>query len=457
MLNQRRTSSRAIVVSGATGFLGGELVLRLLSKPSEDRSLICVVRAGSDCEAAERGAKRLPEILGRPPTLEESARCVWIRGDLEQPHLGWNHTRWNDVATQTDEIYHCAASVSFDLPLHEAQRINVDGTRHIFDLAMTARSKPGGFKRFHHVSTAYVSGTSAAVVDANFLPEDKASNFRNTYEQTKARAERFLRQQSAIPVSIYRPSIVGGSSTTGRTTNWNVLYVPMKMVARGQLPVFPHGGRCIVDTVAVDFVVDAMVALSDQPGDDNRSFHLTAGPTAFIVDELLSRTSAEAQRRGGYRPSSTTLLSPRVWSALTVATKVASRSPKGLGSVRTKARLMKRGLSSCDVYVPYTTVDTVFSAGREHDLLRTLGVTMPAGSDYLDTILRYALDHNFGRKPDTDYRWPEPIDRTGAESAREDGSADPVVDEVLRHLSPVRMPIVANGSAVATTGLEVRS
>ena len=55
-----------------------------------------------------------------------------------------------------DVVCHCAASISFDLPLEEAREINVEGTR-----AMLALARAAGARRFVHVSTAYVAGTHA--------------------------------------------------------------------------------------------------------------------------------------------------------------------------------------------------------------------------------------------------------------------------------------------------------
>lgn len=405
-----------VLISGATGFLGGELLLRLLDSEPHHHRLLCLVRADSHEAAEARGWQRLHDLLGRETTPAEQHRVSWIRSDLEEPRLGWNGATWTAVARNLVAVYHCAASVSFDLPLDAAQRINVDGTKHIFELAQLATRTHNNFRRFHHVSTAYVAGVTDAVVDANFLPDDRAANFRNTYERTKARAERFLRSQTDVPVSIYRPSIVGGHTRTGRTDNWNVLYVPMKMVARNQLPVFPIGGRALIDSVGVDFVVDAMVALGRAAESGVEAYHLTAGPTAFSLTDLMKRTAERADKVPGYRPSHTRLVSHAAWSALTGSMAAAARLPKRFTKTRRKGRVGQRALSGCAVYVSYTNVNTVFSTAREHRMLRGAGVVMPPGLDYLDTIVDYALTHNFGKIPDHSYYWKHraSLESTGA-------------------------------------------
>ena len=56
------------------------------------------------------------------------------------------------IQEEVTTVVHCGASISFDLPLEEARRINVDGTRAVLDLAGRAGA------RVVHVSTAYVAG-----------------------------------------------------------------------------------------------------------------------------------------------------------------------------------------------------------------------------------------------------------------------------------------------------------
>ena len=395
-----------IVVTGATGFVGGELLKRLIRRGASviGTTIICPVRAGSADEATTRGQKRLVDLVGEAEAARVKDRIEWIRGDLEEPRLGWDSTTWRRVATRTGEIYHCAASVSFDLPLEEAQRINVDGTQHIYELAETAQVIHGQFRRFHHVSTAYVSGVATGPVDAHHLPDDRASNFRNTYERTKARAERFLRERAtsanpdAAPVSIYRPSIVGGDSVTGETDNWNVLYVPLKMAARGMLPAFPRGGRALIDSIGVDYVVDGMLALGDHSTERLHAFHLVAGPGAFDLTEMFDTMYRLGSAHPDFTPSKTKLLGTGQWNTLTTGMRMAARAPKRCGNLRRTGVQAQRGLAGCAVYVPYTRVDAVFENFAEVEVLRSYGVNMPAPSDYLTTIIDYALAADFGKR-----------------------------------------------------------
>lgn len=384
------------LVTGATGFVGGELVKTLLE--TSTRRLVCPVRADNADHATQRGAARLAELFGSG-SIAVAHRVRWVRADLEERQLGWTTNQCAALVGEISEVFHCAASVQFDLPLDEARRINVDGTVNVFELAKAAHRANGSFRRFHHVSTAYVAGPRKGVVQPGYLPSARAANYRNTYEQTKAEAERWLRAQASddIPVSVHRPSIVGGHITTGATNNWNVLYVPMKMAARGMLPVFTCGGRQLVDSVGVDFVVQAMAVFAELDTQRYHCHHLTAGQTAFTTTDLIRVTETRA-KGAGMNPSSTVFMHPRRWAATMAALKIAARLPKRFASIRRKGVLASRAAGAFSVYVPYTAVDAEYDARKDHETLKAHGVEMPNAHVYLATIVDYALAADFGKR-----------------------------------------------------------
>ena len=81
-----------------------------------------------------------------------------VPGDLVAPALGLSDATREQLATEVDEIVHCGASVSFELPLRESRAINVAGTARVLGLA-EACAERGGLRRMTYVSTAYVAGT----------------------------------------------------------------------------------------------------------------------------------------------------------------------------------------------------------------------------------------------------------------------------------------------------------
>ena len=175
-----------VFLTGATGFLGMEVLARLLERG--DREVVCLVRAADD--GGRRGAprRRARDALDatRRPTAPASAP---IAGDLTSPGLGMDVVERTELAEEVGAVLHCAASISFDLPLEEARAINVEGTREMIGFAREAKAL-GRLERFLHVSTAYVAGAHPGTFRERQL--DAGQEFRNTYEQTKWEAEHLV-------------------------------------------------------------------------------------------------------------------------------------------------------------------------------------------------------------------------------------------------------------------------
>ena len=276
------TSPRRILLTGATGFLGMEVLARLLERT--DHEVLCLIRAADEAAAEERLDTVLAKLYRDASQYRGRVRA--LPGDLT--------TGVSAPGEEIDIVCHCAASITFDLPLDEAREINVDGTRMILELAQKA-----GARRFVHVSTAYVSGTHSGEFTEDMLGTD----FRNTYEQTKCEAERFVGEVTGMEVAIARPSIVMGESDSGWTPAFNVLYWPLRAFARGlfaRVPAKPEGR---VDVVPVDYVADGIFKLIES--DATGTFNLVSGTEASTVrrarrDGLRAlRPSAPAVRGHG--------------------------------------------------------------------------------------------------------------------------------------------------------------
>ena len=120
-----------VFMTGATGFLGMEVLARLLE--AGDRDVVCLVRA-ADAPAAEARLHGVLETLYKDPApYRERVRA--IAGDLTAPGLGMDVVERTELAEEVGAVLHCAASISFDLPLPEARAINVDGTSRVLDFA----------------------------------------------------------------------------------------------------------------------------------------------------------------------------------------------------------------------------------------------------------------------------------------------------------------------------------
>jgi len=261
------------MLTGATGFVGRELLTRLLER--DDRHVYALVRAADD-EAASARLPRHPRLTAVP-------------GDIESPGLGLEPRRTDALAEEVDTVVHCAASVSFGLDLEDSRRVNVDGTRRVAELA----ERCAGLRRFTYISTAYVAGAHRGLFAEDDL--DVGQRFRNPYERSKFEAERLVRDRYGhLPLQVLRPSIVVGDSRTGRTSSFNVLYPPLRAFARGAMPALPARRSSPVDVVPVDYVADSVHDLVR--GGEEGTFHLVAGRNATTVGRLMDLASRQFGR-----------------------------------------------------------------------------------------------------------------------------------------------------------------
>jgi len=267
---------REILLTGATGFLGMELLHRLLTQT--DRSVVAPVRARDDHAAAARLDRVLDTLLG-PDAGTYAGRVRAVAADLEAPGLGRSAADRRELAAAVDVVVHCAASVAFTLPLQDARRINVDGTREVLEVAALAPA----LDRVVHVSTAYVAGDRPGIAYEH--EGDVGQTSRNTYERTKLEAEAVV-AASGLPSCVLRPSIVVGDAQTGWTPAFNVIYWPLQALSRGLLPVIPGAPDGRADVVSVDVVADALLRLACGAREDG-TFHAVAGDLAPTAQDLV--------------------------------------------------------------------------------------------------------------------------------------------------------------------------
>lgn len=369
-------SRNAVLLTGATGFVGMELLARYVERG--DRDVYALVRAISDGEAAERIDATL-ELVG---AADPDGRVTAIAADIEADGLGLAARRRAELAERITEIVHSAASVSFTLPLDQSRCINVEGTRKMLDFAEEAAAR-GGLERFAYVSTAYVAGTHVG----EFHERDLAvgQDFRNAYEQSKFEAEQLVRERvEHLPVQIFRPSIIVGERDTGWTASFNVLYTPLKAFARGGLPLLPADRDAPVDVVPVDYVADAILAVVsdplDQPGE---TFHLVSGGGATTVGELADRAAAHLDR------DPPPIVSPGLYRRL--IHPVLSRIVRG-------AR-RRRALRQSEVFFPYFTMRVRFDDARARARLAPHAIEAPPVARYLARLIDFARAADWGRRP----------------------------------------------------------
>ena len=359
-----------LLLTGSTGFVGMELLARALERT--DRRVTALVRAASADAARARIDGVLDDLFGTR-AREYRQRVRAVAGDLLAPGLGLDGRTRDELAERTTTLVHSAASVSFTLPLAQARAVNVEGTRHVVELAEHA-ARRGGLDCYGHISTAYVAGDHSGRFDERAL--DVGQDFRNSYEQTKFEAERLVRERE-LPARILRPSIIVGDRHSGWTAAFNVLYWPLRALSRGLFSAIPADPASPVDAVSVDYVADAVHTLVHDPApvaEGGETYHLIAGRKAARLGDLCAAASRYFGRPGPQ------VLAPEQFAALP-ATSVAADSVLETGRI----------------YFPYFMVASEFSDELTRARLEPAGIRVSPLSDYLERLLDFATRSRWGK------------------------------------------------------------
>jgi thioester reductase-like protein len=362
-----RRPDGTVLLTGATGFVGMELLARYLER--SERSILTIVRARTDEDARERIDAVLENLFGYRAGAYAD-RVTAVAGDVTAPRLGLDSVRWDWLAAQSTMIVHCAASVSFGLSLDEARAVNVEGTRRILQLAGRAQQL-GVLERYGQVSTAYVAGTHAGRFFESDL--DVGQSFHNSYEQSKFESEQLVRSQPGLPFTIMRPSIVVGDRNSGWTAAFNVLYWPLRALARGLFPAVPATASAPVDVVSIDYVADGIYALCEAGG-IRQTYHLTAGSEASTIAEIAELAS------GYFEQPPPKLLTPAEFMS---ADHGVPRS------------MLEEGA----MYFPYFSVATTFDDALTRAQLQPAGISVKPLREYMSRLLDYATWSRWGKHP----------------------------------------------------------
>jgi thioester reductase-like protein len=374
--------SKVIFLTGATGFIGRNLVERILEEDSACR-LILLIRARTQEEAEERFEEIFRSFPRNLNPQEVMDRIRVVRGDISSTNLGLDDALFVELSKEVTHIIHSAATVRFTSPLPLARQVNVEGTKNVMAFAKIAL-KWGNLKQVAYVSTAFVSGSRTGAIYEDDL--DCGQKFSNPYEQSKFEAELYVRQlMPELPITIYRPSIVVGNSKTGETSAFNVLYAPLKLIHRGLLTVIPGSRSTPVDVVPIDFVTDAIwhtfFCSEESVG---KTFHLTAGGNRVTtIGEVFS-------------------LAARYFNEMCVgegSAKVRFVPVPVFKAVRKLLSSQARRLfQALRVFEPYIQINRAFDNRNAREALQGTSVTPPAFVEYYENLLRYCIVTNWGKR-----------------------------------------------------------
>ncbi len=348
-----------VLLTGFPGFLASTLLPRLADVLPDGPQISCLVEARFEDLAARRAS-----------AVAQQSGCSIrvVRGDITLPDLGLG-TKWTEIAGQCRQVFHLAAIYDLAVSRDVATRVNVDGTRHLLDFAADCPR----LERFHHVSTCYVSGRHPGRFTENDL--DVGQRFGNHYESTKYESEVLVQTAATngLPTTVYRPSIVSGDSTTGRTQKMDGPYFFIQwLLAQPRLavmPVFRASASATMNIVPSDYVTGAIAYLCGVRKEALQVYSL-ADPAPLTVPELTDLLAAATGRR-------------------------ALRVPATRGAARGLVRALSRLHPALDIpgeaveYLGHPTHYDCTNAVRD---LKPSGITCPPLSDYVHRLVSFVAE-----------------------------------------------------------------
>lgn len=278
-----------VLVTGATGLVGFDVLSRMLARHRELQAIVLV-----------RDPARWAVARGRLGEL--AARVTAVAANLHHPGLGIVAEDRSRIAARVTHIVHSAADVVFARPLADARATNTAGTARMLELAAECRH----LERLVQVSSAHVAGRRTGVL----LEQDNGTTagWINHYEQSKYEAESLVRD-SALPWVLARSAVIICDRAGGPIHQLNAAHHTVRLWRDGLVPMMPGSDATTVDVVSLQAVGDGISTLLWHPEASGATVHLCAGGTALPLREVLAMawnswsTDAAWRRRAIPRPA----------------------------------------------------------------------------------------------------------------------------------------------------------
>ncbi len=294
--------ARTVLVTGGAGFIGSNLVERLLQQPGTHiRVFDNLSRSG------------VAHNLRWLASLAPIGRLEIVDGDVRDA------AALLTAAQDVDEIYHLAAQVavttSVDQPRPDFE-VNALGTFNVLEAARRSGRRP--FLLFTSTNKVYgslrsvpveVDGTHYRAADPGFRGVDEQAllDFHSPYGCSKGAADQYVRDYARIfnlPTVVFRMSCIAGPRQFGNEDQGWVAHF-LYCVLEGR-PITIYGdGYQVRDVLHVHDLIDAMQAASSQRDITAGQIYNVGGgiERSISVREMLAEIGAMVGRRPELRYS----------------------------------------------------------------------------------------------------------------------------------------------------------
>ncbi len=257
MAVEGKASTRRILVTGGAGFIGSNLVARLLEDPQSRVTILDSL--------ARRGVEH---NLAWLQSIAAPGQLAIVHEDVSRPEAVV------DAAREVGEIYHLASQVAVTTSVDDPRRdfeVNALGTVNVLEAARASGRRPLVF--FTSTNKVYGSLDSVAVDqcdrayranDPAFVGANEATplDFHSPYGCSKGAADQYVRDYARIynlPTIVFRMSCIAGPRQFGNEDQgWVAHFLYSVLAGR---PITIYGNGCQVrDILHVDDLVDAITA-----------------------------------------------------------------------------------------------------------------------------------------------------------------------------------------------------
>ena len=232
-------AGKKIVMTGVTGFIGEQILWKVLTQCPDTVTAVLVRRKGS-VTAEQRVAgllkkKIFADVVRAAGGVEElmRTRVAVIEGDLPQVP---------DLPRDLDVLLHCAGDVSFDPPIDQAFMTNVVGTKALLAKLREACSDEDGnlvrVPHYLHVSTAYTAGRRRGAIpeaghihNIDYEAETRAALAMKEHIEARSRSAEQLTALREEAEALHRQA--GYLTTSEDTERRRLEWVKRELVAAG--------------------------------------------------------------------------------------------------------------------------------------------------------------------------------------------------------------------------------
>jgi len=276
-----QAAPKAVLLTGATGFVGSYLLAHFLEH--QDSEIYALCRSGDP--------KRLQSVLMSKGLWHEDLRrrLHIVSGDLGEPGLGLSASDRDRILERCDAIVHCGAMVNFLYDYRAHKKANVDGTLELLKLASHSQGLS-----FHYISTLGVLNGEAAVQDkpvAEDVNVKAVATPDGGYSRSKLAAEYLVTEAKGrgLSTTIYRLGEIMPASGQGLPNplalTHTLLFTLSRLRARPSAPIFS-------DWSPIDQVADQVIHGVRNPEHWNDTYHVFR-PTPVSFTAVLTQAEMD--------------------------------------------------------------------------------------------------------------------------------------------------------------------